>query len=350
MKDIMVLDCTLRDGAHVVSGDFKHDCILNVISKLTEANTDIVEFGFLKMGDIYDPDKVYYPYIENAYAILDEVKPGDTCTDTDTPIYALMARADEYDINRLPPANGRIKLIRVAFYYDYLDGGIAFAKRVMELGYLCSLNLINTPGSTLDELNTFIDRANEIEPFAVSIVDTFGVFSLKELQTIVKVYDNRLASSIRIGLHVHENLSLAFALAQTFIGITGEGRKVIVDGSLMGIGRAPGNLCTELIADYLNSEYEKHISIHPIMIAIDRNIRPFKNKFKWGYAPEFFLSAKYKVHRSYAEYLNNCGVCLEKISMLLKLVDTEHAKKYDQRYIDQIVKENGLHESLDTGK
>lgn len=42
------LDCTLRDGAHVNSGNFGESHIKNIVAGLTEASIDIVEIGFLK--------------------------------------------------------------------------------------------------------------------------------------------------------------------------------------------------------------------------------------------------------------------------------------------------------------
>lgn len=335
MKDVKFLDCTLRDGAHVVGGEFQRDRILDILDKLTKAKVDIIEFGFLKMCD-YDRDKVYYPYIENAYDVLEQMQQSSES------IYALMARADEYDINELTAANGKIKLIRVAFYFDFLDGGIEFARKAMEKGYICSLNLIDTPGSTLEELEIFVERANEIDPFAVSLVDTFGVMDLEELQKIIRMYDSKLNKQIRIGLHVHENLSLTFALAQSFLNITKQSRKVIVDGSLMGIGRSPGNLCSELITNYLNVHYGKDLKVPEILDAIGKNIKPLRNKYKWGYAPEFILSAKYRVHRSYAEYLENRGISLRNINYLLSVIDSDHRGKYNKRYIEKLIQKEGM--------
>jgi 4-hydroxy 2-oxovalerate aldolase len=338
MKDILFLDCTLRDGAHVVSGEFKRSRIINVVRKLTESKTDIIEIGFLKEGN-ESLDKIFYPKIENAYRILDEagITDSNNCS-----MYALMARADDYDISKLSPANGKIKLIRVAFYYDYLDGGIEFVKKAMDIGYLCSINLINTPGATADELKHFIERVNEVVPFAVSIVDTFGVLTVEELESILCLYDKEMDSGIRIGLHVHENLSLAFAMAQFFLKNTKEERRVIIDGSLMGIGRAPGNLCTELITNHLNKCYQKEYDIGPILSAIDKEIKPLKNDFRWGYSPEFTISAKYRVHRSYAEFLETNGVSLEDIELLLANIDAKHAEKYNKEYITNLAKERKL--------
>lgn len=336
MSDISFLDCTLRDGAHVVSGDFKYQRIINILNGLTSAKSDIIEFGFLK-NVTYNSDKVYYPDIQNAIDIL-----NSTESSANTPIYALMARADEYDYHLLPVCNNRIRLIRVAFYYDYLEGGIKFARKAMDKGYICSLNLINTPGSTMDELKTFIEQANTINPFAVSIVDTFGVLDIARLEQIVYLYDSTLNPMTRIGLHVHENMSLSFALAQHFLNIVDTNRDVIIDGSLMGIGRAPGNLCTELITEYLDTNYHKNIDIHTIIDTLDKEVRPLKDRFKWGYSPEFFLSAKHRVHRSYAEFLAEHGVSLSNIDTLLGMIPYDTGKKFNQTYILEMAKKEGI--------
>lgn len=337
MNKTNYLDCTLRDGAHVVGARFQYPRITDVVSKLTQANADIVEFGFLKQIDNYDKDTINYPRIEDAYAVLQDVKSRENLAHK--PMYALMARADEYDIHRLTPCTGEIELIRVAFYYDFLDGGIAFAKRAAELGYKCSLNLINTPGNPMSDLETFIEKANEIEPFAISIVDTFGVLTSDELSRILGMYIEKLNHKTIIGLHVHENLSLSMSLAKYFLEtMNSADREAIVDGSLMGIGRAPGNLCAELIANHLNELYGKCIDLNMVMRAIEQDIKPLKKDYKWGYAPEFFLSAKYRVHRSYAEYLEGIGMGLDEIDKILQSIDQEHSEKYNKDYLLGLLK------------
>lgn len=45
-KHIRLLDCTLRDGGHIVKGKFGEDVIRNTIERLVEAKVDIIEVGF----------------------------------------------------------------------------------------------------------------------------------------------------------------------------------------------------------------------------------------------------------------------------------------------------------------
>lgn len=329
---VQLLDCTLRDGAHINHGNFSHSHIVNITRELTESFIDIVELGFLKNVP-YNPEVSYYPHIEDAYDIIKNL-PTNKHTE-----YALMARADEYDISLLSECNGRIGLIRIAFYYDFLEGAVKFAKELRARGYQFTFNLINTPGCTEDELDNVIKQANDVKPRILTIVDTFGVLHMTELKDILERYLNKLDPEIKIGLHVHENMSLAFSLAQGFIEYAQGKRDIVVDASLMGIGRIPGNLCVELLADYMNAHCEKTYHLFHILRAINDDIIPIREKMTWGYSPAYFLSARQRVHRSYSEYLLERGFTLNQIETLLGCIKPEQARKFNKSYIDSIIKE-----------
>jgi 4-hydroxy 2-oxovalerate aldolase len=323
----------LRDGAHVNSGNFGNQHIKNIINNLTDSSLEIVEIGFLKHCE-YSSDFSFFPRIEKAYGVLAQVANSQDVE------YSLMARADEYDISKLSECSGKINYIRVAFYYDFMDGAIKYAKEVLARGYRCVLNLINTPGCTRKELNELIRRINEIKPYALTIVDTFGVLCKKELETILDEYDSKLDPNIRIGLHAHENLSSSFSLAQLFIERFQNVRNIIVDGSLMGMGRIPGNLCIEMLADYLNNNYGKKYDLVKILRSIEDDVAPIKQVLPWGYSPAYFLSAIHRVHRSYSEYLLNKNFRLDQIEALLDCIKPEYAVRFNKSYMDSIIDEH----------
>ena len=56
MPDIKLLDCTLRDGGYVNSWNWGFAAAKDIIASLTRAGTDIVEVGFLRNVDGYNPD------------------------------------------------------------------------------------------------------------------------------------------------------------------------------------------------------------------------------------------------------------------------------------------------------
>ena len=53
----------------------------------------------------------------------------------------------------------------------------------------------------------------------------------------------------------------------------------------MGMGRAPGNLPIELVADYRNETGHCHYDLDEIMDAIQDHIAPIKGESAWGYTP-----------------------------------------------------------------
>ncbi len=65
MKDIKILDCTLRDGGYVNEWNFGKENIVKIITKLNEANIDIIECGFWR-DDIskYEKNKSIYKSFE----------------------------------------------------------------------------------------------------------------------------------------------------------------------------------------------------------------------------------------------------------------------------------------------
>lgn len=56
---IKVLDCTLRDGAYVVNGNFGEERINGIIETLNSAGVDIIELGWLKDFE-YRKDCVFF--------------------------------------------------------------------------------------------------------------------------------------------------------------------------------------------------------------------------------------------------------------------------------------------------
>ena len=111
-----LLDCTLRDGAHVTKGFFGRDVAISIIDHLARANVDIIEIGFLQ-NCIYDVDKVFFPSFKEVDDLLKDVPNIDSLGSR----LSVMARPDRIDINSLKYKSKYIDTIRIAFYYDMID-------------------------------------------------------------------------------------------------------------------------------------------------------------------------------------------------------------------------------------
>lgn len=108
----------------------------------------------------------------------------------------------------------------------------------------------------------------------------------------------------------------------------------------MGMGRIPGNLPIELIADYMNETLGCHYDIDEMMDAIQDHIAPLKGETAWGYTPAYFLSARYNLHRDYAEhYLDKGDLTNRDINHILAGFDRSKATAYDKDYADRLYRE-----------
>ena len=334
MPDIKLLDCTLRDGGYINDWKWGFGSARRIIQSLTRAGTDIVEVGFLRNVEGYNPDITVCNTIEELNRLLPpEGQRGHT-------IYSGMAMRSNYDISKLSPYDGHgIEVIRITAHdYDIRDG-MDFAREVKARGYKLSINPINIMGYADKDLLWIFDQVNAIHPWQFSIVDTFGSMRRRDLERIVSLADHNLAPDIRLGLHLHENMALSFCLAQEFMDRPML-RDKTVDASLMGMGRTPGNLPIELVADYRNESGNCHYDLDEIMDAIQDHIAPIKGDCAWGYTPAYFLSARFNLHRNYAEHFLNKGDLTNRdINHILAAIDENKKTVFDAAYADKLYNE-----------
>ena len=330
MPDIKLLDCTLRDGGYVNSWNWGFAAAKDIIASLTRAGTDIVEVGFLRNVDGYNPDVTVCNTIEE----LNRLLPAHT----GSTMYSGMAMRSNYDIAKLSPYEGHgIEMLRITAHDYDIREGMDFAREVKARGYKLSINPINIMGYADKDLLWILDQVNEIHPYQFSIVDTFGSMRRRDLERIVSMADHNLAPDIRLALHLHENMALSFCLAQEFLDKHLR-RDLAVDGSLMGMGRIPGNLPIELIADYMNEYFGSHYNIDDLMDAIQDHIAPIKGECAWGYTPAYFLSAKFNLHRNYAEhYLGKGDLTNRDINHILADIAPDKKTVFDAAYADALM-------------
>ena len=336
MNDRKLLDCTLRDGGYINNWNWGFDNARDIIHSLVRAGVDIVEVGFLRNVEGYNPDITVCNHIEELNRLLPE-NPGSA-------MFSAMAMRSNYDIKKLAPYNGRgIEMIRITAHdYDIAEG-MDFAREVKEKGYKLSINPINIMGYDDKQLMWIFDQVNKIMPYQFSIVDTFGSMRRRDLDRIVSLADHNIAPDVRLALLLHENMSLASCLAQDFLD-KHLNRDVTVDGSLEGMGRIPGNLPIELIADYCNEYLGAHYDIDYLMDAIQDQISPIKGQSAWGYTPAYFLSARYNLHRNYAEhYLNKGDLTNRDINHILAGFDRSKTTVFDAAYADKLYEDYKRH-------
>lgn len=138
-NDLKLLDCTLRDGGYVNNWNWGFQRAKEIVQSLVDANVEVVEVGFLRNVEKYNPDITVCNYIEELNKLLPEETKGT--------MFSAMAMRSNYDIEKLSKYSGKgIEMIRITAHDYDIEDGMDFAKRVKEKGYKLSINPINIMG------------------------------------------------------------------------------------------------------------------------------------------------------------------------------------------------------------
>lgn len=329
MKRVNILDCTLRDGGYLVDSQFGNTAIKGIIRGLTDSGVDVVECGFLKDEPHQNGSTIF-----NNAAQIRPYLPEDKRQAS----YVCLADYSRYSINNLEPYDGTsIDGVRACFFKNERYDVIEFCRSIAEKGYKLYVQPVDILGYTDAELLELIEMINDIEPYAFSIVDTFGSLYKEDLQRVFFLIHHNLCASAKIGFHSHNNLQMSFALSQEFIEMTQGLRHVTVDTSMAGMGRGAGNTNTELVMQYMNRKYNSGYDIDVLLDLIDNYIDGFRGQYEWGYSIPYFLAGSYSAHVNNISYLSTkAGIASRDINFLLNRLGAADRKRYDYDLLEKI--------------
>ncbi len=321
MSSIELLDCTLRDGGYINNWIFGEKNINMICEKIYDSKIDYIELGYIDEDATDNRDSTKFSSFEAIKKIKSPSK-KNIC----------MIDYGKFSIENVPlQEEVNIWGIRVAFTKKDLKEVISYCKKLKNKGYKVFVQPMVTATYSEEELKILLEEVNNLEPYAVYIVDSFGYMNNSNIIELMKEYDKKLKSNIKIGFHAHNNLQLAFSNAITFISNRNQ-RDIIIDCSVLGIGRGAGNLCTELIAKYLGKYQTDNL-----LIVIDKYLRELKKDKKWGYSIEYYLSAVNNCHPNYAKYLSEKdNIDSTTICNILKLIDNKKKLRFDKEYVSEL--------------
>lgn len=327
---VSILDCTLRDGGYLNDWKFGNTSILSIFRRLIKSNVDIVEIGFLDDRRPVDMNRSINP---NTATITEMFKNEDK---NQTMVVAMIDYGTCSIENVGLQKDGYIDAIRVIFKQPKMDDAIKFCYQLKEKGYKVFVNPVSVTTYSDKNMLDLINLINVLEPYAISLVDTYGLLQRDDLLRYFYLLDNNLKQNIRIGYHAHNNFQLAYSNSIELLkNITK--RNLIIDSSLYGMGKSAGNLNTELIANYLNEFYGKNYDISEILNIIELEILKYTDIVKWGYQLTYYLSASNKCHPNYVKFLENKKqLKITDISTILGLIPSDKKLDYDEKYITDL--------------
>lgn len=329
MQQLEVLDCTLRDGGYCNGWQFGFSNIKKIIRSLLDANIDIIECGFITNRIEYELDSTKFTELEQ----IAEVIPSDRRHK----IFVAMVNYGEYLIEDIPKHNSNsVDGIRVAFHKKHFREALTFCKKVQEKGYKLFIQAMVSLSYSDRDFLELIDLANDVQPYAFYIVDSFGTMKGRELLRLFYITDHNLNPQIRIGFHSHNNMQLAYSNAQTLLSLK-TNRSLILDSSLYGMGRGAGNLNTELFVEYLNENMNGNYSVQPLLVIIDEILNAFYTRNFWGYSLPNYISALHNAHPNYAKYLDDKNtLSIKSMNEIFDMMSEDKKAEYDKAYIEEL--------------
>ena len=293
-RKIELVDVTLRDGGIVVDFNFGIERMQKIKETLEESGVEYIETGY-----------------------IDEKKgsaEGRTCFDNEVSIektllksgkkkgitYLAMADYGTFDFNKLHRRSETgIDGIRLAFHKENWEKAIECGKIIMSKGYDLYIQPMVTMRYSDEEFKHLIYVCNNVlhEAKGFYVVDSFGQMDNMSLIHKLEIADQYVSMNMKLGFHAHNNRQLAFSNALSFVEYNSK-HDMMLDASIMGMGKGAGNLCTELIEPILSKENNDY-NTNVLYDAISEYFSEQHKKTPWGYSLDFYLSSLYSCTPSY---------------------------------------------------
>lgn len=330
MGEIKLLDCTLRDGGYVNDWNFGHDNLVSIFERIVEAGVDIIEIGFLDERRPFDINRSIMPTtdcVEKIYGRLDK---------KNTMVVGMIDYGTCGIENITNAEDSFLDGIRVIFKKHLRKDALEFCSKLKEKGYKVFAQLVSVTSYTDEEMLDLISLANEVEPYAVSMVDTYGLMHQNNLLHYFELLNDNLKPSISIGYHAHNNFQMGYANCIAMLDKKIE-RDMLVDGSIYGMGKSAGNAPIELVAMHMNNSLGKNYQICQFLEAIDANIMQFYKPATWGYNMFFYLAASNDCHPNYVtDLMNKRTLSVKSINEILAKLEGDKKLLYDKAYLEQL--------------
>lgn len=289
---MVLMDCTLRDGANVIGKGFDAALTKMMIEGLIRSNIKVIEMGNCLGLGAYEANNCISPLNDIEY--LELIQPY--ISQAEIGMFMGVKNAVEKYIE----LGARYGLHFLRIGANAGDGAMACEgiKLVKQHGMKCRYSMMKgyilSPKELAQEA-AMLERCGLDE---ITIMDSAG--TMMPHQVAEYVTEMRRAVKIPVAFHGHNNLGLSVANALA----AAEAGAQVLDCGLMGMARSAGNCPTELaVATFQKHGKLEEIDLYELLAFIDGELAPAMGEY--GYqAPVVPLDLIYGLsgcHSSFAE-------------------------------------------------
>lgn len=285
-EDLKVFDCTIRDGGLVNNYHFTDDFVKALYDMCVASGVDYMEIGKNVSPTVMSTEeygKWNFCREEDIRSIVGE-------NDTKLKI-ATMADVGRTIKEEIPPASESVvDMIRVATYIHQIPEALELIEDFHSKGYETTCNIMAISKSFDTELNEVLETVAKSNVDVIYIADSFGSFYPEQINKLTEKYLSfAKPAGKKVGIHAHNNLSLAYAntLEAMVYGTS------YLDVTVSGLGRGAGNCSTELLLGFLKNPKYKYI---PVLKFIEEYIVPLEKQLDWGCSVPYIISGHLNEH------------------------------------------------------
>lgn len=335
MRRVFLLDCTLRDGGYVNDWRFGRECVCDCVKTLNLSKVDIIELGMIRKEND-NPERTVFSKMEDFSYVL-SFKNENT-------LFSAMIEGNEPELNypvsklKTPKETG-IDLLRICTWKRLMKEHIDYCKEIANLGYKISIQPTAIDQYSDDEFIELCKLANTFKPFSLYLVDTWGTQNSKQIVHYAKLADAYLNKDIKLGYHGHNNKMQAINCVEALFNLK-LNRDVCFDSSIMGMGRGPGNLQTEVLMDFLNKlGIDKHYDINGPLHLYSKYISKFYEQFGWGYSIYHFISANNALPQDFATFFKEQNYSIEDFIVFINSLTSKEKVVFKKDFVEKRLKE-----------
>lgn len=287
-EDVRVLDATLRDGGICNDFYFTDEFVKDLYRANVKAGVDYMEFGYKASKEIFSPDRFGKWKFCDDEDIRDIV--GENITQMKISVMADVGRCD-YKNDIIPKAESPIDMIRVATYVTTIPEAMDMIEHCHKLGYETAINIMAISKEKTEDIHQALEIFSNSPVDVIYIVDSYGAYYPEQIRRTAQMYlEYGDKYNKTIGIHAHDNQSLAFA---NTIDALQEGVSFL-DATVMGMGRGAGNCRSELLVGFLkNPKYRTE----PILDHIEHHMLALKEQgVQWGFDVPFIITGQSNSH------------------------------------------------------
>jgi 4-hydroxy 2-oxovalerate aldolase len=344
-RDVVLLDVTLRDGGFHNAWDFEPDLVRAYLKAMDEAKVDWAEIGYRSL--VRKGFAGALRYTDEGY--VDGLPPLKH-TQLAAMLDAKELEGREAMIERLfaPADRSRIGLVRIATRPKDLATTFEQVERLADRGYLTTINLMAWASVPAAERQPLLERLARSKTDVVYIADSYGSMYPEEVFEAVSQWRSTIAglglsdAERPFGVHLHNNLELAFANA---LAAKKAGARWI-DAAVLGMGRGPGNLKTEILLQHFEIRHRHpRFRTGPVYELISQSWERLHQQYGWGPRAPYVLSGHLAVHPTYAQDLLESGryTISEVTAILIALHQAGTGRSYSRDALDEAISSRPTH-------